>query len=111
MTTIHLLGICSIVLNGFLIWYVIKILKKFMYISDNMADLFLTIKAFQAFVGTMYSMESFYGEPMIQELVMRIKEVSEEMEMFREVFEYSLDTELEEELNATAEDQEETLKE
>tara|TARA_R110002020_G_C16307887_1_gene773582 strand:+ start:3403 stop:3735 length:333 start_codon:yes stop_codon:yes gene_type:complete len=104
MTTIHILSVCSIALNAFLIWYIIKILKKFVYISDNLADLFLTIKAFQVFVSSMYSMESFYGEPMIQELVMRIKDVSEEMEMFRDVFEYSLDAELEEELDATPED-------
>lgn len=104
MTTLHFIGICSLALNGFLIWYVIKILKKFVYISENLADLFLTVKAFQAFVSSMYSMESFYGEPMIQELVMRIKEVSEEMELFRDIFEYSLDAELEEELNATTEE-------
>ena len=104
MTTLHILGIFSIALNGFLAWYVIKILRKFVYISENLADLFLTIKAFQVFVSSMYSMESFYGEPMIQELVMRIKEVSEEMEVFRDIFEYSLDAELEEELDATTEE-------
>ena len=104
MTTLHILGIFSIALNGFLAWYVIKILRKFVYISENLADLFLTIKAFQVFVSSMYCMESFYGEPMIQELVMRIKEVSEEMEVFRDIFEYSLDAELEEELDATTEE-------
>ena len=104
MMTPDLLLIGSAVLNGLLIWYIIKILRKFMYISDNLADLFLTIKAFRIFVKSMYSMESFYGEPMIQELVMRIKEVSDEMEMFRDIFEYSLDTELEEELDATTEE-------
>ena len=29
MTTFHILGIFSIALNGFLAWYVIKILRKF----------------------------------------------------------------------------------
>lgn len=112
MTTTYLLGICSIVLNGLLIWYIIKILKKFMYISANLADLFLTITAFQIFIRSMYGMQSFYGEPMIQELVMRTKEVSEEMDIFREVFQYSLDAELEEELNAATEDQDqETVEE
>tara|TARA_R110002020_G_scaffold27398_2_gene88287 strand:- start:681 stop:1013 length:333 start_codon:yes stop_codon:yes gene_type:complete len=104
MTTLEILLMCSTILNGLLIWYIIKILRKFMYISDNLADLFLTTKAFRIFVKSMYSMDSFYGEPMIQELVMRIKEVSDEMEMFRDIFEYSLDTELEEELDATTEE-------
>jgi len=76
-----------------------------MYISENLADLFLTVKAFQIFIKSMYSMDSFNGEPMIQELIMRIKDVSEEMEVFRDIFEYSLDDELEEELDAATEDQ------
>tara|TARA_R110002051_G_scaffold233527_2_gene295072 strand:- start:685 stop:837 length:153 start_codon:yes stop_codon:yes gene_type:complete len=49
-------------------------------------------------------MDSYHGEPMIQELVYRIKEANVEMEEFREIFEFSLDEELEEELNATEEE-------
>ena len=45
-------------------------------------------------------MTSYHGEPIIQELVVKIQEVSEEMENFRGIFEYTLDEELEEELNA-----------
>ena len=85
-----------------------------MFISDNMSDLFLTTKAFRVFVKDMYSMDSFHGEPIIQELVLRIKEVNEEMSNFREIFEYTIDTELEQELeealNAeTEEEQEKSL--
>jgi hypothetical protein len=81
-----------------------------MFISDNMSDLFLTTKAFHVFVKNMYSMDSFHGEPIIQELVLRIKEVNEEMSNFREIFEYTIDAELEQELeealNAEEEEQE-----
>ena len=49
-------------------------------------------------------MENYHGEPMIQELMMRVQEVLEEMEDFRGIFEYGLDAELEEELNATQEE-------
>jgi len=48
-------------------------------------------------------MENYHGEPMIQELVHRINEVTEEMGNFRDIFEYTLDEELEEELNAAEE--------
>jgi hypothetical protein len=49
-------------------------------------------------------MEIFYGEPMIQELMTRTKEVLDEVEGFREIFEYTLDEELEEELDAATEE-------
>ena len=90
---------CSILINGLLVWYVIKLLRKFLFISETLSDLYLTFKSFDVFTKSLYSMEMFYGEPMIQELMARTKEVLEEVEEFREVFEYTLDEELEEELN------------
>jgi hypothetical protein len=90
---------CSILINGLVVWYIIKLLRKFLFISETLSDLYLTFKSFDVFTKSLYSMEMFYGEPMIQELMARTKEVLEEVEGFREVFEYTLDEELEEELN------------
>ena len=104
MTTLHLLFAISALLNGALIWYIIKILRKFVFISENLSDLFLTTKAFQVFVASLYGMDSYHGEPMIQELMFKISQVNEEIDMFREIFEYTLDEELEEELDAAAEE-------
>tara|TARA_Y100000004_G_C8845810_1_gene382486 strand:+ start:208 stop:525 length:318 start_codon:yes stop_codon:yes gene_type:complete len=94
----------SILLNVGLGWYVVKILRKFYFISENIADLYLTARAFQVFVKNMYSMDSYHGEPMIQELIMRVKDVVAEVENFRDVFQYTLDEVLEEELNAAEEE-------
>ena len=96
----------SVLVNILLGWYIIKILKKFFFVSQNLSDLYLTTKAFQVFVKSLYSMDSYNGEPMIQELVHRIREVGEEMELFRDIFEYTLDDGLEEELDATEEAEE-----
>ena len=104
----------SFISNILLAWYGIKLLQKLMFISSNISDLFLTTKAFQVFAKDMYSMDSFHGEPIIQELVLRIKEVNNEISNFREIFEYTIDEELEQELeealNAeTEEEQEKSL--
>ena len=104
MTTLHLFLIMSILLNAGLIWYAVRILRKFVFISENLSDLFLTTKAFQVFVNSLYGMDNYHGEPMIQELVFKISQVTEEIELFRDIFEYTLDEELEEELNAAAEE-------
>jgi len=110
---IYIVLIISLAINVFLGWYISRILQKFIFISDNMSDLFLTTKAFHVFVKDMYSMDSFHGEPIIQELVLRIREVNEEMSNFREIFEYTIDAELEQELeealNAEEEEQEKSL--
>ena len=94
----------SVLSNLLLGWYVIRLLRKFLFISENLSDLFLMLRSFKVFVNSMYGMTAYHGEPMIQELVARLKEVSEEMEIFRDIFEYTLDTELEEELDAAEEE-------
>jgi hypothetical protein len=96
----------SVSVNILLGWYITRLLRKFMFISASIADLYLTTKAFQIFVKGMYSMDSYHGEPMIQELISRLREVGEEIELFRSVFEHSLDEEMEEELNATEAEEE-----
>jgi len=53
-------------------------------------------------------MNSFHGEPIIQELVERVGIVLREIEVFRDVFEYTLDEELEEELNEIEQSEENT---
>ena len=63
----------SLAVNILLGWYVKGLLQKFMFISQNVADLYLTTKAFRVFVTSLYSMDSYYGEPMIQELIEPIK--------------------------------------
>ena len=97
--------IVSIIVNILLTWYIVGLLKKFVFISENMSDLFLITKAFQVFVKSLYSMDSYHGEPMIQELVFRTKEMNDEIENFRDIFEPTLDEEIEEELNAAEEEE------
>lgn len=102
--TLYVIVSISAILNGLLVWYLIKLLRKFLFISETIADLYLTARAFQVFAKSMYSMDTYHGEPMIQELIVRMKEVNLEIENFRDVFEYALDTEIEEELNAAEEE-------
>ena len=108
MTSIHLLCLLSAGINVGLIWYVTRLLRKFVFISESLGDLYFVTKAFRIFVTSVYGMDSYHGEPIIQELVMKIQDVSEEMENFREIFEYTLDIELEEELNDVEADAKET---
>ena len=112
MLTFIILGI-SLALNIGLMWYVVRILRKFIFISENFSDLFLTTKAFEVFSKSMYSMNSYNGEPMIEELIYKIKDVNSEIEEFRDIFEYTIDEELEQELeealNAEEEEQEKSL--
>lgn len=107
LTYISIIAVCAIALNIFLLWYVVNLLRKLFVVSANLSDIFLTFRSFEVFTESLYGMEMFYGEPVIQELIQKTKSVVLEVEALRDVFEYTLDQELEEELNA-AEAEEET---
>ena len=104
MTVIYSILGLSLALNIFLTWYNIKVLRKLLYVSENISDLFLILRSFQVFIKGLHSMDSYHGEPMVQELIWRVKEILDELEGFRDVFAITLDDELEEELNAAEED-------
>jgi hypothetical protein len=109
--TINLLLFFSACLNVFLMWYLAKLLKKFMFVSSNLADLYFTTRAFEIFIKTLYTMNSYHGDPILEELVFKTKIVLAEVENFREVFEHTLDEELEEEFNAAAIEEQKEKKE
>ena len=104
MTNLIIVSAISLFVNTFLIWYVVRLLQKLLFISDNITDLFIITKDFENFAESLYSMASYNGEPLIQELIYRIKGVTNEIEVFRDTFEYTLDEETEEGLYDSSEE-------
>ena len=96
--------VLSVILNILGGWYIVKLLRKFIFVSENLSDLYLTIRAFKLFVKSLYGMDSYRGEPMIQELIIRTQEVNQELGGFRDIFQHTLDEELEEEFDAAEEE-------
>ena len=102
----------SIILNILLIWYVFKVLSKLLYTSDNLGDLYASFRIFEDFAASLYQMDMFYGEPILQELVGKIKFIREEIERFEEIYELTTDIELlEEELSSEDADEEKSFEE
>ena len=83
----------SVMLNMFLVWYLSKVLSKFLYTSDNIGDLYITFRMFEDFISSLYDMQMFYGEPIMNVLIIKTKLVIEELEIFEEI--YSLTTDIE----------------
>jgi len=99
--------ILSVLLNILLVWYLYKVLAKLLYTSDNLGDLYLITRTYKEMVSSMYGMDMFYGEPVIQELLARSKELVEEIEKFEEIYEITTNIEFEDELDAAEEEKKE----
>tara|TARA_R110000824_G_scaffold312838_1_gene499786 strand:- start:292 stop:621 length:330 start_codon:yes stop_codon:yes gene_type:complete len=89
----------SVIANIFMVWYVYKVLAKLLYTSDNLGDLYVTFRIYEDFVKSLYGMDMFHGEPILEELFRKIKFVGEEIEKFEEIYGLTTDVAaLEEEL-------------
>ena len=89
-----LLAIISLGINGLLAWYVIQILRKLLYTSDNIGDLYIVCRTYESFIQQIYEMDMFYGEPVLEELIQRTKLVRMEIEKFQEIYELTTDIEI-----------------
>jgi hypothetical protein len=93
MTVLILCLIASIIINIFLAWYLTKVLSRLLYTSDNLGDLYVTLRMFEEFTTSLYHMEMFYGEPVIQELIKKTSLVREEIQRFEEIYGLTTDVE------------------
>jgi len=99
MTYLILGLILSVVLNILLIWYVYKVLAKLLYTSDNLGDLYVVFRVFEEFTSSLYAMDMYHGEPILEELVIKTKFVREELRKFEDIYSLTTDVErLEEDL-------------
>ena len=67
-----LLGVIAL-----LIWYCFKLLKKIYFISDTIGGINQRITEFLNHLESVYSLDTFYGEPTLQELITHGKELKE----------------------------------
>ena len=89
-----LLAAISLAINGCLVWYIIQILRKLLYTSDNIGDLYIVCRTYESFIQQIYEMDMFYGEPVLEELIQRTKLVRTEIEKFQEIYELTTDIEI-----------------
>jgi len=81
-----------------LIWYIKALLTKLLFVSDNIGDLSIKIIELTEHIDTVYSMETFYGDLTLQNLLKHCREMSNELKTFEKI--YSLTTEIDEGLDA-----------
>ena len=92
MITISIILALSITINILLGWYMIRLLKRFLFLSDNLDDLFDQIDGYTMHIENVHSLETFYGEPVLQNLMNHSREVVEYVDDFRNIFDDTKDT-------------------
>jgi len=91
---LSLLFVFSVILNGFLIWYIRNTLSKLFFISENLSFLKLAIQAFARHLKGIYELETYYGDENIKFLFEHTKDLIEKIEEFDDIIEVSEDQEI-----------------
>jgi hypothetical protein len=95
-------------LLGLLGWYVRKLLRKFLFISENLSDLVDVVENYQKHLKQVYNMETYYGDETIQYLMKHTSSLSEILEDYRDIYDIVEPLELIEENNDNDDNAEET---
>jgi len=92
---LELLLTISVLMNIFFIWYLVKLLKKFLNISDELEGLFILLEEYSDHVDLVYQLERFYGDTTLENLLRHSKSISDRAKNFRAIYDinYQLDDE------------------
>jgi hypothetical protein len=84
----YITGICvfSIIINIFLIWYVVGLLRKLVYVSENIGAFLGVIDEFSDHLQSLYSMEIFFGDETLRGLIEHTEFVTDEIKNFESVY-------------------------
>ena len=85
----------SVLINIGLIWYVRTIVKKFVFLSENIDDLFYSLDEYSQHLEALYEMETYYGDETLEKLIRHSKCIVENVQYFKDV--YSIEEEDEQE--------------
>jgi len=76
---------------SFLIWFSVLATKQLLAVSDDLKELNEFIEEYRIHLETVYNMETFYGEPIIQNLITHTKDVEKQIKKFKEIYILSAD--------------------
>jgi len=86
MITLIILLVLSIGINIFLITYLRWVLKKLVFLSENIGDLLSSISAFSKHLEGIHELETYYGDLTLKNLIRHSKQLVKDIEMYEEIY-------------------------
>ena len=83
---IYVFATISVLINIVFIFYLRGLLKKFIYLSENIDDLFYSLDSYSQHLGALYEMETYYGDESLEKLIQHSKNVLEIVQNFKDIY-------------------------
>ena len=83
---IEILLAVSVIINVFLVWYVVQLVGRFLTVSEELENLFVLLEEYSEHVDIVYNLERFYGDTTLENLLKHSKAISEAANDFRAIY-------------------------
>jgi hypothetical protein len=80
------IAVISLLINCFLIWYVVRLVRELVSVSSTLEELFVDIRSFSNHLKAIYELEMFYGDQTLENLLSHSKALMEEFIKYESVF-------------------------
>ena len=100
--------ILSVLGNLLALWYVLKLLAKILFVSQNLTDLVDLLNTYRNHLKRVYSMEMFHGDETIKFLIQHTNSLLDVLEDYSDIYLMTEPIALDEEDEESYDDQEET---
>ncbi|MAF24254.1 hypothetical protein CL634_01510 [bacterium] len=74
-----------VVVIGLLLWYIRQLVIKLFFISDNIEDLYISIKSYSDHLKSVYELETYYGDETMHALLRHTGVIVKELEQYETV--------------------------
>ena len=78
--------VISIIINILLVWYIIGLLRKLIFVADSIGDFLGVIAEYQIHLESLYEMEMFYGDETLRGLIDHTSFIVDEIKKFESVY-------------------------
>lgn len=82
---INFLLALSVVFNVLLIWYIVQLLRRFLSFQDELDHFSVTLEEYQNHIDIINSLERFYGDETLGNLLRHSKSLVEECQKFQSI--------------------------
>lgn len=86
MTILIVAFSASFVVNIFLVWYIVRLIRELLEITSSLEELSLNVEVFSKHLESVYGLEMFYGDETLQGLLLHAKALVEEFSRYDYLF-------------------------
>lgn len=82
---IYFLLFLFICLTGLLSWFCFKLVRRLMFVSENITELYLRLDEFDQHINFMYELEMYYGDETLKNLIRHSRDLRNYMKNYKKI--------------------------